>query len=79
MQRLNQQLIEILITEEIEHLVSEASRGRGFIRAGEEAYRILRQFPRGGMGSEEVVNRIVIAAAKAAVAVEPGQPQPIAA
>ncbi len=79
MQRLNQQLIAILVAEEIEHIVSEASRGRGVIRADEDAYRILRQFPSCGMSGEDVVNRIIIAAAKAGVAVKPNQPQPIAA
>jgi hypothetical protein len=79
MQRLNHQLIKILMTEEIERIVSQAARGSGFIRAGELAYRLLKQFPNAGMTGEEVVNEIVAAAANAGVAVEISQPQPLAA
>jgi hypothetical protein len=79
MQRLNHQLIGILIQEEIEHIVSHAARGAAFIRAGEHAYRIMKQFPNSGMTGEEVVNAIIAAAAKAGVAVEMSQPHPLAA
>jgi hypothetical protein len=79
MQRLNHQLITILMREEIERIVSQAGRGSGFIRAGEYAFRLLKQFPNSGMTGEEVVNEIVAAAANAGVAVEISQPHPLAA
>jgi hypothetical protein len=79
MQRLNHQLITILVREEIERIVSQAARGSGFIRAGEHAYRLLKQFPNPGMTGDEVVNEIVAAAANAGIAVEISQPQPLAA
>lgn len=54
-------------------------RGSAFIRAGEHAYRILKQFPNAAMTGEEVVNAIICAAAKAGVAVEMSHPHPLAA
>jgi hypothetical protein len=79
MHRLNHQLIAILMREEIEHIVSQAAVGSGFVRAGEHAYRLLKQFPNSGLTGEEVVNDIVAAAANAGIAVEISQPHPLAA
>ena len=59
-----------LVREEIEHIVSRAARGRGFLRAGEHAYRIAKAYPNCGMTGAEVVNEIIATAASAGVAVE---------
>ena len=63
-------LVKILVKEEIEHIVHRASRGRGFLRAGEHAYRIMKAYPNSGMTGTEVVNEIITTAATAGVAVE---------
>ena len=68
-----------LVREEIEHIVSRAARGRGFLRAGEHAYRIMKQYPNCGMSGEEVVNEIIAAAAASGVAVEMSRPHSVAA
>ena len=72
-------LVHILVREEIEHIVSRASLGMGFLRAGEHAYRILKQYPNCGMSGEEVVNEIITAAAASGVAVEMSRPTSVAA
>ncbi len=72
-------LVQALVREEIEHIVARASRGTGFMRAGEHAYRIIKAYPNCGMTGEEVVNAIVATAASAGVAVEMARPHPIAA
>jgi hypothetical protein len=72
-------LVQILVREEIEHIVSRASQGAGFLRAGEHAYRIMKQYPNCGMTGAEVVNEIIAAAATSGVAVEMSRPHPIAA
>ena len=62
----------------IEHIVSRAARGRGLLRAGEHAYRIIKAYPNCGMSGAEVVNEIIGMAATAGVAVEMSR-DPIAA
>ena len=72
-------LVKILVKEEIEHIVDRASRGRGFLRAGEQAYRIMKAYPNCGMTGTEVVNAIIASAAAAGVAVEMNRVQAEAA
>ncbi|HWT32050.1 MAG TPA: hypothetical protein VN240_13630 [Propylenella sp.] len=72
-------LVRILVKEEIEHIVDRASRGRGFLRAGEHAYRIIKAYPNCGMTGTEVVNEIIATAAAAGVAVEMSRVQADAA
>ncbi len=67
---IHQQLLSILVAEEIEHIVAQATRGSGFLRAGEHAYRISKAYPDCGMTGGELVN---------SVAVEIFQPAPLAA
>ena len=63
-----------LVTEEIARIVSHASRGPGFLRAGQHAYNLARAYPDCGMTGDELVNAIIGAAAKAGVAVEMNRP-----
>ena len=63
-------IVQSLVREEIEHIVSRAARGRGFLRAGEHAYRIAKAYPNCGLTGEQVVNEIIATAATAGVAVE---------
>ncbi len=72
-------LVQILVREEIEHIVSRASLGTGFLRAGEHAYRILKQYPNCGMSGKQVVDEIITAAAASGVAVEMSAPHAVAA
>ena len=77
--RIQHELLNILVAEEIEAIVARAARGSGFIRAGEHAYRLSKAFPNSGMTGSELVNEIVAAASRAGVAVEIHQPLPVAA
>ena len=71
---IHRELLDILIREEIQHLVNTAARGTGFLRAGEHAYRIAKAYPNCGLTGRELVDRIAMAATKAGVAVELRQP-----
>lgn len=71
--------LNILVADEIQQIVGRAARGSGFIRAGEQAYRLSKAFPNCGMTGSELVNEIVVAASRAGVAVEIHQPLPVAA
>lgn len=71
---IHRELLDILIREEIEHVVDNAARGIGFLRAGEHAYRIAKAYPNCGLTGRELVDRIATAASKAGVAVELRQP-----
>ncbi len=55
-------------------IVGNAARGRGFLRAGEHAYRIAKAYPNCGLTGRELVDWIADAASKAGVAVELSQP-----
>ena len=79
MQNPDHRLVQILVREEIEHIVSRASLGMGFLRAGEHAYRILKQYPNCGMNGKQVVDEIIATAAAAGVAVEMSRPHTVAA
>ena len=70
MQHPDHRLVRIHVKEEIERIVQRASRGRGFLRAGEQAYRIMKAYPHCGMTGSEIVNAIIASAAAAGVAVE---------
>ena len=77
--RIHQDLLNILIEEEIARIVAEAAMGRGFLRAGEHAYRLSRQYPNCGMSGGELFTKIIAAATKAGVMVETNQPTSAAA
>ncbi len=72
--KIHQHLLHILVREEIERIVDGAARRQGFLRAGEHAYRLSKQFPNSGISASELVNQIVAEAARAGVAVEIFQP-----
>jgi hypothetical protein len=71
---IHRELLDILIREEIQRIVSDAARGTGFLRAGEHAYRIAKAYPNCGLTGRDLVNRIAMTAAKSGVAVELRQP-----
>jgi hypothetical protein len=77
--KIHQHLLQILVREEIERLVADASQKQGFLRAGEHAYRLAKQFPNSGIPDSELVNSIIAEAAHAGVAVEIYQPRAKAA
>ncbi len=68
------QILQILVCEEIERIVADAAREQGFLRAGEHAYRLAKQFPNSGITGTQLVNTIAAEAARAGVAVEIYQP-----
>jgi hypothetical protein len=70
----NQPLVDNLVREEISRIISLASRGRGFLRAGEHAYNLAKAYPNSGLTGEELVDAIIAAAASAGVAVEMNRP-----
>ena len=70
MAKVHEELLRILVAEEIGRIVDQARRGSGFVRAGEHAYALAKQYPNCGMTGTELVNEIAGAAAKAGVAVE---------
>lgn len=72
--QIHRELINILVAEEIGRIIDQAARGHGFIRAGEYAYRLAKQYPDCGRTGSELVNDIATAAAHAGVAVEIYQP-----
>jgi hypothetical protein len=70
MQNITYQLVQSLVSEEIERLVMEA-RGEGrILHAGRNASRLLRTYPYCGMTPDVLVNQIGASAAKAGVPVE---------
>ena len=71
---LHHHLSNVPIREEIERIVGSASRRSGFVRAGEQAYRLSKQFPDSGVSGTQLVNAIIAEAAFAGVAVEIYQP-----
>ncbi len=77
--RIHHDLLGILVDEEIDRTVAEAAAGPGFLRVGEQAYRLSREFPDSGLSGGELVNRLLTAAMKAGVVVETYQPDVAAA
>ncbi len=72
--KIHHHLSNILVREEIERIVANAARRQGFLRAGEHAFRLSKQFPNSGVSGTQLVNEIVAEAARAGVAVEIYQP-----
>jgi hypothetical protein len=71
------QVIQLLITEEIARIVLEEAHSSGVVRAREHAYCLMRQFSNSGMSTEDMTSAIIAAAAKAGVAVDVGQSEPV--
>ena len=77
MGRLDHQLLQTLINEEIARIVIEEAHNPGVVRAREHAYRLMRQFPNSGMTTENMTNAIIAAAANAGVTVDIGRSEPV--
>ena len=67
-------IVNTTLEAEIEALVARAVRGSGFLHAGEHAFRLARAHPSCGLTGEEIVEEIILAAAKAGVPVEMNRP-----
>ena len=72
-------IFDMPIESEIAEIVARASRGAGFMRAGEHAYRLWKTHPGCGLTAEELVDALVLAATRAGVAIEINRPQSLAA
>ena len=71
MQNPDRRLVQILVSEEIERIVAEASQERRLLlRAGEHAFRLAKAYPNSGMSARQLVDGIVAVAAAAGVPVE---------
>ena len=69
-------LVQILVSEEIERIVAEASHEkRRLLRAGEHAFRLAKAYPNSGMNGRQLVDRIVAVAAAAGIPVEISAPK----
>lgn len=66
----NQSLLRVLVDEEIERVVAEASRNGFIVRSGTQAELLLRAFPQCGLDPRQLVDAIVAAAAAGKVPVE---------
>ncbi len=68
-------LVRILVSEEIERIVAEASHERRvLLRAGEHAFRLSKAYPNSGLTGRQLVDGIVKVAAAAGVPVEITRP-----
>lgn len=63
-----------LVKGEIDRIVSEAAMKRRMLSAPEAAADILSIYPRCGLAAETIADAVMMAAAKAGVAVELGRP-----
>lgn len=64
-------LVQILVSEEIERIVAEASHERRLLlRAGEHAFRLSQAYPNSGLSGRQLVDGIIAVAAAAGVPVE---------
>ena len=63
-----------LVNREIDRIVAEAAMKRQTLSASDCAADVLKIYPRCGFAPERIANGIMMAAAKAGVAVELGQP-----
>ena len=64
-------LVRILVSEEIERIVAEASHERRvLLRAGEHAFRLAKAYPNSGLTGRQLVDGIIKVAAAAGVPVE---------
>jgi hypothetical protein len=68
-----QGFIERLIDEEIRRIVADAVADRGILSASESATQILLAYRGSALSKRKIANRIMMAAARAGVAVEFGQ------
>jgi hypothetical protein len=79
MKQADRRLVRGMVREDIGKAVARAAQGSGFLRAGEQAYRIAKAYPNCGMANTEIVNEIIAACAAAGVAVEIYEATPVAA
>ena len=66
--------VSILIKCEIDRIVAEAAMERRTLSAPDAAAEILETNPRCGLSAERIADAVMMAAAKAGVAVELGRP-----
>jgi len=66
---------QILMLEEVRRVVADAVERRATISAPDAAARIGRTHPNSGLSEREIAGEIMIAAARAGVSVEIGQPR----
>ena len=64
--------IETLVHEEVRRIVADAIQGKEILSAYEHAKGVLRTYPNCGMSERDVADHIIMAAAKAGVAMEIG-------
>jgi hypothetical protein len=64
--------IETLVQEEVRRIVADAIQGREILSAYEHAKQVLRTYPNCGLTERYIADHIIMAAAKAGVAVEIG-------
>ncbi len=79
MENLANRIVNTLVEQEIDRIVTRAAKGVGFLRAGEQAYLLSKAYPNCGLTGAELVNEISLAAARAGVAVEVHRPTAVAA
>ena len=73
MQPLHHSIVHVLVSEEIERIISEASKDGGLVRAGQMARLLTQTYPNSGFEHGDLVDQIIAAAARAGVAVEMSQ------
>jgi hypothetical protein len=74
--------ITTLVQEEVRRIVADAIQGKQILGASVHAQQVLRTYPNCGMTERDIADHIIIAAAKAGVAVEIGHvdgPRPLPA
>jgi hypothetical protein len=64
---------DIVVSEEIERIVTEAAKGGSMIVPTTAAGQIVRSYPASGLSKREIADQILRAAIKAGVAVEIGR------
>jgi hypothetical protein len=68
------EFVSILVKCEIDRIVAEAAMERRTLSAPHAAADILKTYPKCGLPAERVADAVMMAAAKAAIAVELGRP-----
>ena len=69
------EFIHTPVSEEIKRIVASAKGGAGCISVSESAAWVSRVYPNCGLTERELADQIILAAAKAGVAVEIGKPE----
>jgi hypothetical protein len=69
MAQIDRRLVQILVNEEIEYILSAAAKSNGILDAREQARVLMQQYPNSGLSAEELVSEIFHAAQAAGVAV----------